>query len=83
MPHPSRIKYTSESDDVMLEDMIQRVTLCGAPINDLVTGLVIAVKGSENTAGKFDVMDYCFAGLPPMIAPPTFASNDNKYIIVN
>ena len=78
MPHPVRMKCTSDNDDIMIEDAIQRITLNGISGDHLVTGLIIAVRGSENTAGKFDVIDYCFAGLAPLSTPPINLSEDSR-----
>ncbi len=35
----------------------------------------MAVLGMETTSGDFEVIDICFAGLPPLAAPSSHASN--------
>ena len=51
----------------MLEDDSGRVRLVGNTLKDyfLVTGCIIAVMGTENADGEFEVLDLKFADLPP------------------
>lgn len=51
----------------MLEDDSGRIRLVGNILKDyfLVTGCIIAVMGTENVHGEFDVIDLKFADLPP------------------
>jgi DNA polymerase delta subunit 2 len=51
----------------MLEDDSGRVPLVGSVLKDyfLVTGCIIAVMGTENSDGQFEVIDLKFADLPP------------------
>jgi DNA polymerase delta subunit 2 len=35
----------------------------------------MAALGMETSAGDFEVIDLCFAGLPDLVSPPSFASN--------
>ncbi|KAK4192991.1 DNA polymerase alpha/epsilon subunit B-domain-containing protein [Podospora australis] len=62
-------KYYSNdgSDSVMLEDDSGRIRLVGDSLKDyfLVTGCIVAVMGTENANGEFDVIDLKFADLPP------------------
>lgn len=66
---PPRAKFLSDDDEVMLEDESGRVRLVGKVIEErkfsLVTGVIAAVLGAENASGDFEVVDMCFAGLPP------------------
>ena len=73
-------KYISNSDSLLLEDETQRISLVGnIPWESLVTGIVVAVKGKELVDGKFEVEDYCFAGLPQMAnIQETSESNKDK-----
>lgn len=74
-------KYFSddERDAVMLEDDSGRIRLTGTVLSSfmLVTGCIIAVMGTENANGDFDVIDMKFADLPPqperwsLSQPPT------------
>ncbi|KAJ4302189.1 DNA polymerase delta small subunit Cdc1 [Collariella sp. IMI 366227] len=61
--------YYGEDGDVsmMLEDDSGRIRLVGNVLRDyfLVTGCIIAVMGTENVNGEFDVIDLKFANLPP------------------
>lgn len=51
----------------MLEDESGRLRLIGAPLSSemLVTGCIIAVMGTENANGDFEVIDIKVPGLPP------------------
>ena len=51
----------------MLEDDSGRIRLVGSVLKDyfLVTGCIIAVMGTENVNGEFEVIDLKFADLPP------------------
>lgn len=56
-----------ERDAVMLEDDSGRIRLAGNVLSAfmLVTGCIIAVVGTENANGDFEVIDMKFADLPP------------------
>lgn len=67
---PSSVqKYYSEDgrDSILLEDDSGRVRLVGDMLNSvvLVTGCIIAVMGTENASGDFEVIDLKFPDLPP------------------
>ncbi|KAF4625259.1 hypothetical protein G7Y89_g12910 [Cudoniella acicularis] len=66
---PARQKYLSPSgeDLIMLEDESGRLRLIGAPLSHemLVTGCIIAVMGTENANGDFEVVDMKVPDLPP------------------
>ena len=62
-----RSKYNDDANDRLeLEDATGRVALTGTvPTGQLVTGVVAAFLGSENSQGEFVVEDSCFVGLGP------------------
>lgn len=63
MPIPPRRKYIYKTDSLVLEDAAQRIILTGdIPVDELLTGVTIALLGYINDSGKFHVEDYCFAG---------------------
>ncbi|KAH8670257.1 DNA polymerase alpha/epsilon subunit B-domain-containing protein [Tricladium varicosporioides] len=66
---PPRQKYLSPTgeDLIMLEDESGRLRLIGAPLSNemLVTGCIIAVMGTENANGDFEVVDMRVPDLPP------------------
>ena len=78
---PPKEKYTSPDgqDLVMLEDESGRLRLVGVPLSNemLVTGCIIAVMGTENANGDFEVVDLKVPDLPPQAerwntsSPPT------------
>ncbi|GAA5914516.1 hypothetical protein JCM5296_003057 [Sporobolomyces johnsonii] len=74
---PTRRKYHSDSDEIMLEDESGRVRLVGQKVADaagtFVTGTIIAALGAETASGDFEVFEFCFAGMPeqPPLAPKT------------
>ncbi len=75
-PPPPRPKFYSPEDVLHLEDESGRVTLVGERIHQevtrpdggLVTGVVMAALGMETASGDFEVIDLCYAGLPPVAA---------------
>jgi DNA polymerase delta subunit 2 len=64
---PSRPKFNSPQDTVLLEDESGRIKLVGEPLMRLrlVTGVIMAALGVETSAGEFQVVDACFAGMAP------------------
>ncbi|KAG8159037.1 hypothetical protein KVR01_011480 [Diaporthe batatas] len=56
-----------DADTIMLEDDSGRIRLTGDILKSvmLVTGCIIAVVGTENASGDFEVLDVKFADLPP------------------
>lgn len=48
--------------------------------NLLVTGVIMAALGHETASGEFEVMDYCFAGMAPMMVKSISATEDNMDI---
>ncbi|KAI9789623.1 MAG: hypothetical protein M1833_002286 [Piccolia ochrophora] len=65
---PPREKYLSPTgnDQIMLEDESGRLRLMGTTLSSelLVTGCIIAVMGTENANGDFEVMDIKLPELP-------------------
>lgn len=69
VPPSARVKYQGEGADrakVMLEDESGRLRLTGAGLAGcmLVTGAIVAVVGTENRDGEFEVVDLRVADLP-------------------
>ncbi|THW85393.1 hypothetical protein D6D15_08092, partial [Aureobasidium pullulans] len=65
---PPRLKFTSgESDQIMLEDESGRLRLTGSFLSSclLVTGCIVAVMGTENANGDFEVIDLKIPELAP------------------
>jgi len=67
IPQPPRTHFVSDTDEVILEDELQRVPLTfdglngnSLSINNIMTGCIIAVKGIPQDSGKFDVLDFCW-----------------------
>lgn len=65
---PPREKFTSpgDVDQVMLEDESGRLRLTGEYLKDclLVTGCIVAVMGTENANGEFEIIDMKVPDLP-------------------
>lgn len=67
IPQPPRTHFVSDTDEVILEDELQRVPLIldGSSdnilsLNNIMTGCIIAVKGIPEDGGKFTVHDFCW-----------------------
>lgn len=66
----SKKYYTDkETDQVMLEDDSGRIRLVGDALSGvpLVTGCIVAVMGTENASGEFEVIDIKFPDLAPQV----------------
>ena len=64
---PVRARYVDgERDQIMLEDESGRLRLTGLGLRDtlLVTGVILAVVGTENKDGDFEVLDIVVPDLP-------------------
>lgn len=79
MPHPPRTHFVDDSDQLILEDELQRIRLIGnLDVHSVVTGVVCAVLGHEDGDGKFLVDDYCWAGVSEPVQRP-LQSGDDRY----
>lgn len=74
-PPPERSKYCGADDKLVLEDQTGRAVLSGKniPVDQLVTGVVLAVIGREVSSGEFEVEDYTPCDFAPQapLKPPT------------
>lgn len=76
LPQPAPSKYISETDELILEDELQRIKLEGKIATDkCVTGSVIAIYGAERNDGKFTVEDFCTADLPLQTKRPALSTD--------
>lgn len=74
-----KTQFCDESDTCVLEDEGARMVLGGVfPVQELVTGVVVAVRGMAQPGGDFIVSDMCVADLAPQKALPALGSD--KYV---
>ncbi|MCJ1247441.1 hypothetical protein MMC30_004655 [Trapelia coarctata] len=82
---PAREKYRSPSgeDQTMLEDESGRLRLIGTPLQTtmLVTGCIVAVMGTENANGDFEIIDLKVADLPRQ--PQRWERDDSSAVLEN
>lgn len=89
-PPPSRSKYHDDTDDLVLEDQTGRVTLsthpdavAHLPIHELVTGVVMGVRGTESVDGTFKVIDFVYAGLGDQNPLPAKGEEGNYIALIS
>jgi len=86
-PQPPRSSYCSDDDKLILEDETQRIVLVGnINVHAFVTGVVIAVLGTESEGGKFTVEDHCTAGSFASLqqdVPTGLCPNDRWLLLVS
>ncbi|OWR52976.1 DNA polymerase delta small subunit [Danaus plexippus plexippus] len=82
LPQPTRTHFVHETDSLVLEDELQRIKLSGdcIDVNKVVTGVVVAILGSEDEDGIFTVKDVCWAGCNVQKPLPTL--NNDRYIVL-
>ncbi|CAK9833422.1 DNA polymerase delta subunit 2 [Anthophora retusa] len=75
--------YCSEKDQPFLEDEMLRIKLIGEQVDlkNIVTGIVCAVLGNENSAGTFMVKDWCFPGCAPKTSLKKCTSQEKLVIV--
>ncbi|KAF3419928.1 hypothetical protein E2986_00566 [Frieseomelitta varia] len=80
----SKPNYCSEKDQPFLEDEMLRIKLVGeqVDIKQIITGVVCAVLGNENSDGTFLVKDWCFPGCAPKESLKEYTSQ-NRLVLVS
>jgi len=84
-PTVPRTNFLSDKDFIIFEDETTRVNLiisegCGIYTNEMVNGVVCALKGKPNLEGQFEVLDVIFA-TPKISIWPSLAKMDTEMVI--
>jgi len=69
----SRSRYSDPSDELILEDELQRVALTGnIDVGQMISGTVVALYGRqpEEFAGKFFVKEISYSSMPSQVPRP-------------
>ncbi|XP_039262136.2 DNA polymerase delta subunit 2-like [Styela clava] len=78
---PTREKFVSENDSLILEDTLQRISLSGnIDPQTSYTGTVVALAGIEDKAGQFRVDDFTFAGIGKQEPPPKL--DEDRFVLL-
>ncbi|VVC35969.1 Hypothetical protein CINCED_3A012978 [Cinara cedri] len=91
IPQPPRTHFVSDTDEVILEDELQRVPLVlddglndnSLSLNNIMTGCIIAVKGIPQDGGNFSVYDFCWPtplALSTKLTHPS--SGDDRFLVL-
>lgn len=82
IPQPARTHFVSDTDEVILEDELQRIPLIFdessdkiLSLNNIMTGCIIAIKGIPQDGGKFNVLDFCWP--TPSVISKTITSSSS------
>ncbi|KAG1651356.1 DNA polymerase delta subunit 2 [Nymphon striatum] len=84
MPQPLRVRYADDSDEIILEDDLQRILLVlpTTEVGSLVTGIIVGVIGKEVEGGKFTVEDICYASPSEQLERPLL-QNDQFVLLTS
>jgi len=90
IPQPPRTHFVSDTDEVILEDELQRVPLVFnglndniLPLNNIMTGCIIAVKGIPEDSGKFSVLEFCWPTPSAVYKTLTVrSSGDDRFLVL-
>ncbi|XP_065659282.1 DNA polymerase delta subunit 2 isoform X2 [Hydra vulgaris] len=85
IPLPPHEKYTSTDDILYLEAQQQRIVLIGdIDVSSSITGSVVAVRGHEDSSGKFVVVNFSYCGLPYLPCPNIDAClvKEDRYLLL-
>nr|CAB3265001.1 DNA polymerase delta subunit 2-like [Phallusia mammillata] len=77
---PPRSRFTSETDKLVLEGALQRISLTGnIDPQKCFTGSIVALLGEENVAGQFHIEDMAYSGLPEQDSLPEV--DEEQYVL--
>ncbi|XP_045541740.1 DNA polymerase delta subunit 2-like isoform X3 [Papilio machaon] len=82
IPQPTRTHFVHDSDSLVLEDELQRIKLSSncIDVHKVVTGVVVAILGSEDEDGIFTIKDICWPECN--IQKPLPKLNTDRYVVL-
>ncbi|KAF6203390.1 hypothetical protein GE061_003809 [Apolygus lucorum] len=82
VPQQKMVRFVDEKDELILEDEVQRIRLCGdIDVHSLVTGVVVALLGRVSS-DRFNVEKVCYSGPMSPSGLTLKAQDPERYLVI-